>query len=87
MWRSFRLDSFIPRSMLKNDNKQKIKSECRNIDIGIPQGSVLGPVLFLLCMNELYLSLMVHFFVVYADGLIASDAADEQLELHLLIHG
>ena len=39
----------------------------KNINIGIPQGSILGPILFILCVNDLPRISDVFSVVLYAD--------------------
>ena len=54
-----------------SDRKQRVvvngvESPLRNIDAGVPQGSILGPLLFILYMNDLVSSLDLE-IKLYAD--------------------
>ena len=60
------------------------KSEPRAVNIGVPQGSVLGPLLFLLFMNDLAFCVPEFYTILFADDTSLSLAGENYYEL--LIH-
>lgn len=66
-----------------NGKRKKVKlydfeSDYQNIATGVPQGTVLGPILFMIYVNEL-LTDMVSGIVTYADD-FAITSTDDKIE-------
>ena len=61
-------------------------SSIENIDIGVPQGLCLGPLLFLLSINDLPLTLKKTMATMYADDTAISYSSDKSEELDLVIN-
>lgn len=57
------------------------KSNCHDIDLGVPQGSVLGPLIFLLYINDLAVEISSDCVVLFADDTSIAVSASTHDEL------
>ena len=72
-------------SYLKNRNQfvsvEGVDSTCKNLDYGVPQGSILGPLLFVIYINDLPGMNDLAQFILYADDANIIISGDSILEI------
>ena len=73
-----------------NDRKRLCKvngesSKIQFIEIGVPQGSCLGPLLFLRCINDLPFALREAHVTIYADDTTISYSSDNMEDLVVVV--
>ena len=66
-------------------SRENVTSDSRDISYGVPQGSILGPSLFTLYINDLPSVTKTCKLIIYADdtAIIYSDKQKEQIKNHL----
>ena len=83
-------DSYIPCSYLNNRkqfcNVNGVSSEIQAINIGVPQGSCLGPLLFLLYVNDLPFALKKAHATMYADDTTIRCSSDNVEDLNAVVN-
>ena len=64
---------------------KNVTSDSMDISYGVPQGSMLGPLLFTLCINDLPSVIKTCKVLIYADdtAIVYSDKQKEQIEKHI----
>ncbi|CAB4019684.1 Hypothetical predicted protein [Paramuricea clavata] len=64
----------------------QVKSDEEHVSCGVPQGSILGPLLFVLQINDLYLSLKKCNIIMYADDTVLYYSANGTDEIQRSIN-
>ena len=75
------LRNYLPKTInyIPNQILNRIKSSHQTITTGVPQGSILGPLVFLIYMNNMPLSSKLFKFILYADDTTLISALDYSL--------
>ena len=85
-----RIEHDLFRSYLNNRKQfckvNGVSSDIKDIDIGMPQGSCLGPLLFLLYINDLPFALKKAETNMHADDTIISYSSKTLDELHMVLN-
>lgn len=74
---------FVSLAVNSNNEFTEIRSDYINVDMGVPQGSILGPVLFILYVNQVDSAIVNCHYTSYADdfSLIISESNTSMLEM------
>ena len=76
---------FLHKQIVEYDG---VYSNTESVSVGVPQGSILGPLLFLILFNGVHKSLMHSQILIYADDIVifTSHSTGKRLsKLNLLI--
>ena len=61
-----------------------VQSQLLELQTGVPHGSILGPILFLIYINDLPMATENFEYILYADDSTLFNATDQQFDINAL---